>query len=78
MTYPGERAGRSRRQQVTITLENRSGFGNSWSPGRKPVFQAFFSVDMAMFGPENSRLGFTEGYPSGQRGQTVNLLAMPS
>ena len=27
---------------------------------------------------ENVRLDFLEGYPSGQRGQTVNLLAMPS
>ncbi len=35
-------------------------------------------VDSAGPTTDNSRLASAEGYPSGQRGQTVNLLAMPS
>ncbi len=35
-------------------------------------------VDSAVPTTDNTRLASAEGYPSGQRGQTVNLLAMPS
>src|SRR6516165_8892057 len=36
------------------------------------------AVDTPGVSQDNSRLLSAEGYPSGQRGQTVNLLAMPS
>ena len=35
-------------------------------------------VDTVLSRLDNGRLVSAEGYPSGQRGQTVNLLAMPS
>ena len=35
-------------------------------------------IDTQMCLNENGRLDFLEGFPSGQRGQTVNLLAQPS
>ena len=35
-------------------------------------------VDTTKVRSDNTRLMSAEGYPSGQRGQTVNLLAMPS
>ena len=35
-------------------------------------------IDSQMGLNENGRLDFLEGFPSGQRGQTVNLLAQPS
>ena len=41
-----------------------------------PIFT--LSVDTPKPRSDNRRLGSAEGYPSGQRGQTVNLLAMPS
>ena len=36
------------------------------------------SVDTLEANTDNTPLVSAEGYPSGQRGQTVNLLAMPS
>ena len=36
------------------------------------------AVDSRVYRLDNSRLVSAEGYSSGQRGQTVNLLAMPT
>ena len=36
------------------------------------------SLDMQADAGKNMRLDIAEGFPSGQRGQTVNLLAQPS
>ncbi len=37
-----------------------------------------FGIDSLAIRLDNSRLVLAEGYSSGQRGQTVNLLAMPT
>jgi hypothetical protein len=56
-----------------------------WSPTGEPLWRPappsnrlVRSVDTSGGRSDNTRLVFAEGYPSGQRGQTVNLLAMPS
>ena len=36
------------------------------------------TVDTCVLLAQNTRLDFWEGFPSGQRGQTVNLLVLPS
>ena len=38
----------------------------------------FVTVDSRVALAQNTRLDFWEGFPSGQRGQTVNLLVLPS
>ena len=45
---------------------------------RDKPFPAAKTVDTPCVKSDNTRLVSAEGYPSGQRGQTVNLLAMPS
>ncbi len=46
--------------------------------GKKGVRFRLWVVDSRLGQLDNARLVSAEGYSSGQRGQTVNLLAMPT
>ena len=60
------------RPRATLQVEKRRRIGVRTALRRRKA------VDTPGVCQDNSRLLSAEGYPSGQRGQTVNLLAMPS